>query len=184
VGRCANAIGRRPTDARREYGFRCCAGERNVAEVTLDIVKGDALKNVSNDKSWSAEIVSNPPAELSKRLANRAPFQVLTTWRWRPIGNEEIVLLSGCAQLPPHALCGIAVYRLKAKSLDPLAFVPTEWWVPTLQDDQDPRDLWVVGGSELGAFRRKLQYAWGQIIVGDPEYKVKPGSPKKRGSGD
>ena len=190
VGRCANGIGRRPTEARPDFGFRCCAGERNLAEVTLDIVHGEPLRPISNDPQLISGLEANPPDELKRLLSaaglppdappGRTPYKVLVTWRWHPVGNEELVLQSLCAQIPPHALCGMAVGRPKRGILEPLAFASTSWWTPTLHEDQDPRDLWVMGGDELGAYRRKLQYAWGQIIVGDAEHKAKPGEKKKK----
>jgi hypothetical protein len=173
VSRCANAIGRRPDAAERTYGFRCCSGDRNLGEVTLDIVRGEALRVVTNDPALEEQLAAAPPKELTAALGTTsAKFKVYTTWRWHPIGNEELVLQSGCAHPGGHAICGIAVGRPRAAKLEPMGFALSSWWLPTLHEDADPRDLSVFGGDELGGYRRKLQYAWGRVIVGEAEHKV------------
>jgi formylglycine-generating enzyme len=178
IGRCANAAPRKPNESRADLGFRCCAGERNLAEVTINVVRGN-LRFVANDPALMSALEAAPPPELSKTLAGKAPFKVLQTWRWRPIGNEELVLQSGCAHPGAHALCGIAIGRPKPKGvLEPLGFASSGWWLPTLHEDRDPRVLWVFGGDELGAYRRKLEYAWGRIALAEPEHKTP--SAKKR----
>ena len=182
VSRCANAIGRRPTEARRDYGFRCCSGDANLAEVTLDIVRGESLRAISPDEAMQRALADSPPKGLVDALAagGGGAFKVLTTWRWRPIGNEELLLQSGCAHPGQHAVCGIAVGRPKAGKLESLGFVSSSWWLPTLHEDTDPRDLWVFGGDELGGYRRKLQYAWGRVIIGDAEHKVAEADRKRK----
>lgn len=174
VGRCANAEASRPSASKRTVGFRCCSGERNLAEVTIDIVRGEPLQPVSNDKDWMASLAKKPPAELARLLdGSSAPFKVLQAWKWHPIGNEELILQSGCANPGVNALCGITVARLKFGVFEPLAFASSGWWLPVLQDDSDPREMWVFGGDKDGGYRRRLAYSWGSVITGPPERNVK-----------
>lgn len=183
IGRCANAIGRRPTEVKPDFGARCCSGDRNVAEVTLDVVRGDALRSIGNDDALSRSLAEAPPRELTEALAKSGgDFKVYHTWRWRPIGNEDLVLQSGCAQArnAPHAMCGIAIGRKKGDALEPLAFAPSSWWLPTVHEDPDPRDLWIFGGDELGGYRRRVSYSFGRIVVDEPEHKAVPKKKKKR----
>lgn len=174
VGRCANAIGRRPDEAGADFGFRCCQGDRNLAEVTVNIVRGDKIRFVPvPDPAWTEAIKAQPPPELVKKLAgNESPFVVRQGWRWAPIGNEQLVLISGCASSRPHSECGMAIYRVRGAKLEPMSYLSTAWWVPMLHEDDDPRDLWIFGGDHMGAFRKKLEYAFGRVIIGDPEYKA------------
>jgi formylglycine-generating enzyme len=177
VGRCANAAPRRPSDAQPNTGFRCCAGDRNLAEVTINIVRGEALRLIGNDTALMASLEHDPPAELARLLDGKASFKVLQTWRWHPIGNEELILQSGCANPDDHALCGIAVGRPRLaqgkRSLQQLGFASSGWWLPALHEDLDPRELWVFGGDKDGGYRRRLGYAWGSIAVGQPERNIK-----------
>ena len=174
VGRCANAIGRRPDEADRDFGFRCCAGDRNLAEVTVNIVRGDKIRFVPlPDPAWTEALRAQPPPDLVKTLAgNESPFVVRQGWRWAPIGNEQLVLVSGCASSRPHSECGMAVYRVRGQKLEAMGYLSTAWWVPMLHEGDDPRDLWVFGGDHMGAFRKKLEYAFGRVVVSGPEYKA------------
>ena len=184
VARCANAEGRRPGEARQDMGFRCCLGPRNLAEVTLDVAKGEVLRSVSNDAKLEAALLASPPRELLDAIASRAAegFKVAHTWRWRPVGNEEVVLQSGCAHPKPggHAACGIAIGRQGSDGLAPVGFASSSWWLPTLHQEGSPLELWVIGGDELGAFRRRVLYSNGRVIVGDPEYKAEEGKKRKK----
>ena len=54
-----------------------------------------------------------------------------------------------------------------------LAWVPTDWWEPTVGEAESPRELFLYGGDRNGAFRKRVGYAWGRIAVGDKERKKK-----------
>jgi formylglycine-generating enzyme len=174
VGRCANAIGRRPDEAGGDFGFRCCSGDRNLAEVTVNVVRGDKIRFVAQPPpEWTEAIRRDPPPELVKKLAETpTPFVVRQGWRWSPIGNEELLLVSGCASTRPHAECGLVIYRVRGKQLEPMSYLSTAWWVPMLHEDDDPRDVWVFGGDHMGAFTKKLSYAFGRVVASEPEYKA------------
>jgi hypothetical protein len=177
-GRCANARGRRPDAPQPTAGFRCCAGDRNLAEVTINLVTGDALASVAANPAWQAALTQSPPPGMASFIQG-ATFRLLGTWRWRPIGNEELILQSGCANPGAVAACGVAVARLKNQTFEPLAFVSSGWWIAALKEDQDPRDLYVYGGDKDGGFRRHLAYSFGRVVVGEPERNIK--KKKKRG---
>jgi hypothetical protein len=176
--RCANARARRPTEAQPTAGFRCCAGDRNLAEVAINLVTGDSLTPVAANPAWQAALVQSPPPGMATFIQG-ATFRILSTWRWRPIGNEEIILQSGCANPGALSACGIAVARLKNQTFEPLGFASSGWWIAALKEDQDPRDLYVYGGDKDGGFRRHLGYSFGRVVVGEPERNIK--KKRKRG---
>ena len=172
VGRCANARARRPDRRFADVGFRCCAGEPNEAEVSLEVVRPtEPLKALARSPEMTASLEQNLPEELTKNLpeGKGGEFRIERVWKWYPIGNEEIVMASGCAHPTAHAVCGVVIARLKNEKLHPLAFAPSGWWLPNIQLDDDRRILWVYGGDGLGKYRRRVAYLWGRIGVGEPE---------------
>lgn len=172
VGRCANARARRPDKRYPDVGFRCCAGEPNTAKVNLEVERSaEPLKVVARKPDLAPAIEANLPESLVQQLpkGKGGRFRVDRLWRWYPIGNEELVLASGCAHPGPHALCGVVIVRFKGENAQPLAFAPSGWWLPTVQLDEDRRILWVYGGDGLGKYRRRVAYLWGRIGVADPE---------------
>ena len=54
-----------------------------------------------------------------------------------------------------------------------MGFVSSERWQPTIGEADSPRELYVYGGDDAGAFRRRLSYEWGKIGVGDKARKIK-----------
>ncbi len=184
VGRCANVESRRATEARPDRGFRCCMGPRNLGEVTLDVVRGEVLRSVSVAPKLEAALLAAPPDDLVDALASRAAgrFKVAHVWRWRPVGNEELVLQSGCGhpKAGGHAACGVAIGREGVEALAPVGFASSSWWLPTMHQEGAETELWVIGGDELGAFRRRVRYSSGRVIVGDPEYKTEEGKKKRK----
>lgn len=193
VARCANAIARSPNDRAMSVGFRCCSGERNLPEVTVDVIRGGSLTTQANEPPIIELVLGSPPPDLAKRLAKaqekekkQMPFEIFHSWKWRPIGNEEFFLHSGCAGHKPHPVCGITIGRIippqsdaGAATYEPVAFAPSQWWMATLHESNDPREFWVVGGDERGAYKRKVSYAFGRVTVGEPERNL--GKRKKKG---
>jgi hypothetical protein len=173
--RCAHVSPEHPEKRSPRLGFRCCAGERNLAEVTLNLVRGEPLQGIGNREEFQKLLTQQPPAELKERLAStKAPFKTLQTWRWRPVSNEELLLQSGCAHPGPLSICGIAVHRLPpGRPPEALAFASSGWWLPTLNETDDPRDFYVYGGDKDGGFRRYLGYSYGRVVVGAPERNIK-----------
>jgi hypothetical protein len=171
-GRCANARARRADRQFADVGFRCCGGEPNDAVVFLDVQKpAEPLKAQANVPELVAQFEQSLPEELAKNLpeGKGSVFRVERTWKWFPIGNEQLVLGSGCAHPTGHAECGVVIARIKSEQLHPLAFASSGWWLPNVQQDDDRRMLWVYGGDGLGKYRRRVAYLWGRVGVGEPD---------------
>jgi formylglycine-generating enzyme len=175
VARCANAAARRPEERRPDLGFRCCAGEPNLAEVTLNLVRGDGLRLASNDPTLAEALRQSPPGELG--AAYVPAFRVTMTWRWRPISNEEFLAQAGCSSPRGKApLCGVAFSRPRAGGgLESAGFAGVGEHPPVLKDDDhEPRVVWVHGFDARGSFRRRVALAYGRLEIGPPERKTKP----------
>jgi formylglycine-generating enzyme len=125
-------------------------------------------------------MIENPPEELKKKVRHLTEMKILHVWRWRPIGNEELVMQSGCAAVGTHSECGIAIGRFKEGRFDPLGYASSGWWLPSVHQDSDPKDLFVFGGDRDGGYRRKIAYTWGKVTVGEPERKFKTKRSKRR----
>jgi hypothetical protein len=181
VGRCANAMGRPPGQSSGIVGFRCCAGQKNLAEVNLQIKRGTKLQ--ARDRV-DLRIVEQLYPHLRKlageELQDPVGFRFERMWWWRPIGNEELVVLGGCAGLGRKPTCGIVVARVILDRPKPLAWASSGNWVPNVHVDRDPRDLWLFGGDELGSFRRLVGYVWGRVTVGVRERRVPRPKNKRR----
>jgi len=179
VGRCANAIGRSAETRAANIGFRCCAGPRNESEVVLNVVRGDKLDaRAVPDKELAAAVVAQLPNEAKRDIGEQKGFRFERQWVWRPIGNEELYVLSGCSGLAVKPACGIVVVRATLTAPKVLVWASSGHWAPMLHMDTDPRDLWLFGGDELGQFRSQVGYVWGHVSVGPKERKVP--RPKKK----
>ncbi len=177
VGRCAHATASRPDLKRPNIGFRCCAGPANDAVVELEVSRSDdSLVFLRFDSALADSLARTVPAADLARVAG-APFVVDRIWRWYPAGNEELLVAAGCARAGRAAVCGVAVSRPPADDPRPLAFASSAGWVPLLRADDDRRVLWLHGVVDRGQFRRRIEYQWGRIGVGDPD---RAGEPKKK----
>ena len=181
VGRCANAMGRPPSTKNGTIGFRCCAGDKNEAEVVLDVVKGKQLSALATwDKALVKQVAAALPEEAEADLKQQ-PFRAERAWIWRPIGNEELRLFGGCSGLGESPACGVVVVRMVLDHPKVLAWVSSGHWAPMLHTDKDARDIWLFGGDDLGSFRRLVAYVWGRVSVGPKERRVpKPKKKKKK----
>lgn len=174
VGRCANGRGVARDSRREDVGVRCCAGEANTFEVVLDITRGEPLKwQPLEDHLGSLLEKLVPEAVTAKTAGRRAEdqFKMERLWVWHPLGNEELLVGGGCAHPGEVASCGVVVARMRFETPVALAFVPSDWWQPTLSEAESPRELFLHGGDRAGAFRRRVSYAWGRIVLGDKERK-------------
>jgi len=180
VGRCANAMGR-PADSKTGVvGFRCCAGGANSAEVVFDVVRGRQTlqPGTSVDKKLAKRLIEHLPEEARKDTGGR-DLTIDRRWTWRPIGNEELVVMGGCAGLGQRPACGMIVARVVLDRPNVLAWASSGHWTPVLKSDVDARDLWMFGGDDLGSFRRLVGYVWGRVNVGPKERKI-PKPPKSK----
>ncbi|MFO0614504.1 MAG: SUMF1/EgtB/PvdO family nonheme iron enzyme [Polyangiaceae bacterium] len=190
VGRCANGSGAKPDERREDVGLRCCAGAENTFQIMLSVDRGEPLKLRVKDeamaKTFEALIHAMPSlaeglvgslASSSPPIAVKEPrvFDVERSWTWHPIGNEELLVGGGCAKASPKRECGVLVAQLKSGELEPLAFVSTGSWQPILSAADTPRQIFVHGGDDNGAFRKRVSYEWGKVSIADKERKHKRG---------
>jgi hypothetical protein len=176
VGRCANGKGMKADQRRGDVGFRCCAGEPNSFEVVLNVSRGTPLTFQHGDTKIGPALEALVPEELrevAKKRRAEDQYAVERVWTWHPLGNEELLLGGGCAKGADHAHCGVIVARMRFDVPVFMSFVPTELWQPVIGETETARELFVYGGDDNGAFRRRLSYEWGKIGIGDKERKKK-----------
>jgi sulfatase modifying factor 1 len=172
VGRCANGRGLKPDTRREDLGVRCCAGEPNTFEVVLEVTRGDPLKWQPPDERMAPALQKLLPEDFAT-LKDKRAFKFERQWRWHPLGNEELLIAGGCARPADHRSCGVVVTRIRLDVPQLLAWVPSDWWQPTLSESDLAREVFMHGGDVNGAFRKKISYAWGKIAVGEKERKRK-----------
>jgi hypothetical protein len=176
VGRCANGRGVKPDVRRPDLGMRCCAGEANTFEVEFTVSRGEALEWQPPDQRAVPQLEALLPDDVRARvsgLRKEAQYKVERMWKWHPLGNEELVIGGGCAHAPDHGVCGVVIARVRFDKAALLAFVPTDWWQPTVGETETPREFFLYGGDHEGAFRKRVAYEWGRIGVKDKERKKK-----------
>jgi hypothetical protein len=188
VGRCANAMARPPDVASATIGFRCCAGSAVAPEVELTIRHPRKLEARDRlDAGLVPELLKVLPDEARGTLLRHGAIAPDRMWSWWPAGNDELTLLSLCAGTGRRALCGVLVSRVVLGKPSALLWAEGGTWQPMLSAENDPRDIWLLGGDDPGAFRRKIRYLWGNVSVGARERRVvnlkkERGAPKRGGS--
>jgi len=182
VGRCANARAQRPTTPSGTIGFRCCAGPPNTVEVVLDIKRGPSLELLRQiDKPLLAQILDLLPISANAELGPRAKLSVVDhQWLWRPIGNEELYATRLCSGLGQRPACGVAITRTVLGRPSLLAWASSRHWLPSVETDRDPRDLWMIGGDETGTYQRLIQYRFGTVVVAPEEHRLRESAKKKK----
>jgi formylglycine-generating enzyme len=180
VGRCANGAGRPPGMKSGIIGFRCCAGARNEAEVTLQVVRGKKFESTDGvDKALAKQLGALMPEEARREIGDPSRLVFERGWIWRPVGNEELQIIGGCSGLGVEPACGILIVRIVVGRPVLLAWASSGHWAPMLHAERDPRDLWLFGGDDLGQFKRLVAYVWGKVSVGERERRVP--RPRKAG---
>jgi len=181
VGRCANARAQRPATPSGTIGFRCCGGPANSVEVVLDIKRGTSLELLRQiDKPQLAQVLELLPVAASTELGTRAKLAVDHQWLWRPIGNEELYATRVCSGLGSRPACGVVVTRNVLGRPSLLAWASSRHWLPSVETDRDPRDLWMIGGDETGTYQRLIQYRYGTVVVGAEEHRLRESTRKKK----
>lgn len=186
VARCANARAQKPALAAGTIGFRCCAGTPNTVEVVLDIRRGAGLEAVKRiDKELLAQILAALPEDARQELSFRGSIGADQQWLWRPIGNEELYATRVCSGLGQRPACGVVVTRVVLGRPVFLAWASSRHWLPIVEIDRSPRDLWLIGGDETGTYQRLIQYRFGSLSVLAEERRVRESvkRKKKRGKG-
>jgi hypothetical protein len=170
IGRCANAEPKSPHFKASDIGFRCCSGERNSAEVMLEIQEGPALRQVPRiDKKTRETLESTLPPEEALEMKKRGLFRVAKLWEWRPLANEELLVAGGCAGIDRNRRCGVVLLRRTLGRYDFLGFAGTGHFVPAVKVKFDPRLLYVYGGDRLSHYRRTVTFEWGRVAISREE---------------
>lgn len=169
VGRCANARGVPPKQRERTIGFRCCSGERNAQEVELRVESGPPLRLINMpDRKLMRSLESRLPAEVASSMKRLGLFRMVRLWEWRPLPNEELLAVGGCAGVPPSRQCGVLIVRRTLGKLDVLDWVPSGHFIPTVKLKHDPRVLWIFGGDKRSHYRREVSFDWGRVSISQP----------------
>ena len=170
VGRCANGIGRRLASKGPTMGFRCCAGPRNPAEVTIE-----AKPSIALERSMKPGDLASPfLAMASQKWGGDAgvSFAASQAWTWRPAANEELVIVSGCAassdgfgKIP--ATCGVLVGRVSPGAATSISEIDAGRSLSEVVMFGDARHLRMMGKDARGPFVRQITYVYGRIELGE-----------------
>jgi formylglycine-generating enzyme len=182
TGRCANAEPRQPSTSAANIGFRCCAGPANTTEVVLDMRRGPKLeaKGVV-EKQLAQAFLRAVPADAEKVLRRFGEPRIEMFWIWRPLANEELHVARVCAGLGKQPSCSLLFTRLGLGAPEVLGYASSGFVPGSLHIEQNPRELWILGGDDPGPFKRHVVYAWGKISIGPVERHVaKPARKKKK----
>ncbi len=161
VGRCANAMGRAPTTKNATIGFRCCAGDENTAKVELAVKTGKPLETRSEAKDVEASVAK------VLALAPGESLLLARAWAWRPVANEDLRFIVGCATRDKRTIrCSLLIARPGAP--DPIVEMPMAMGFPTLVVGKDATKLRLKGEDTKGMYLRDFTYVAGRIDVGEP----------------
>lgn len=172
VARCANASARRASVKSNTLGFRCCAGPRNQAEVTLKVTRAKRLSSREVDPQLARQIVSIMPEAAKQDLGDSERFQANRMWVWHPVGNEELFAMGGCVHVTQRPRCGVFLARQALDRTAVIAWASSGSWTPSLHIDQNPKDLWLLGGDAPGSFRVLIEYVYGRVEVRERERRI------------
>jgi hypothetical protein len=168
VGRCANAKPAPQGSRDPTVGFRCCQGQRNTAEVTIGVNKGQALRRVLRpDRDLMSTLEKSMPEDIQTKMKQRGVFRVASLWEWKPVANEDLLLATGCAGIPPLRSCGALIVRRTLGRLDVLDWADSGHFVPLVRMEYSPLKVWVYGGDKLSHYRRDVHFDWGDVRVGE-----------------
>jgi len=163
--RCAYAKATSPGSRSPATGFRCCAGPRNDAEVSLEVKTGVAFEKTVRPARSSPPLDALGGTACGPPLAP-SPCSFSRAWTWRPAPNVELSLAGGCMGRDPNARCAVAVARAIGDRVDTLAQVDTGREIPevVLVEGMDRR-IRVRGADMKGQFFREIIFSYGRIEV-------------------
>lgn len=172
AGRCANGIGRVPTQKSPTMGFRCCKGDVSPAKVDLKLSTGRILEPLAKaDPAHVGRVARSPNGGV---VAAGKGFFVTSTWSWRPVPNEVLQVASGCAGAEhgkPFG-CALVVYRADDSQDVPLAAVPVDVGIVEMAVAGEPKHIRVRGlQSKGGLIARDVTYAYGRVYISEPLLK-------------
>jgi len=186
IGRCAHAVGRAPDQRAAQVGFRCCDGANVAPDVELVVLHQRKLEARDKlDRELARRLLEALPDEARADISGHGPIEPSRMWSWWPMGNDPLLIMSICAGSGRRAACGIAIARVVLGRPIVLAWAEGGSWDPMLDAENDPRTVWLLGGDDPGALRRKVNYEWGKVTVGPRERRLKsphgrPGGPLQR----
>jgi len=182
AGRCANSLARPPTTKSPAMGFRCCSGARNDAKVDLGVRIEAALERSMKTAELAGPWLPFARATWGVANADRtspAPVGAFTfahAFLWHPVGNEALVVASGCARETPKPRCGLLVGRTLANggssgdagpSVRVLMHVDTGFEAAEVAEAGEAKHLRFKGIDATSAYLRDFTYAYGRIEMGD-----------------
>lgn len=176
VGRCANSLARAPTEKSPARGFRCCAGATNEAKVDSAVKVGPPLERTMKTADLTQPWLAFARTTWSPRGPSGTPFEFVHAFTWRPVGNETLVVASGCAHDLPHPRCGLIIGRPPgddetdaAERVTPhvLATVDTGFEAAEIAEAGSAKHLRLKATDATSGFLRDFTYAYGLIELGD-----------------
>jgi formylglycine-generating enzyme required for sulfatase activity len=163
--RCAFSRASAPGARSPSTGFRCCAGPRNDAEVTLAVKSGIPFEKTPHPARPSPPLDALGGQACGPPLSP-APCSLSRAWTWRPMPNVELSLAGGCIGRDPNARCAVAVARTVGERVDTLAQIDTGREIPevVLVEGVDRR-IRVRGADIHGPFFREVIFSYGRVDV-------------------
>jgi sulfatase modifying factor 1 len=168
VGRCANAIARKPKTTSSTMGFRCCAGDRNSAEVNLTTETLPAFQRIANAAEAAAPIAAEAARKWSGApdggIVDGHLFAARAAWRWHPVANEELTVVSGCVQAPDakRPNCGTVIARAGAVVQE----IDGGRLAPEVAEFGESRRIRMQSVDDRSAFVREITYVVGMLQLG------------------
>lgn len=168
VGRCANAIARKPKTTSSTMGFRCCAGDRNSAEVNLTVATLPAFQRIANAEEAAAPIAADAAAKLSGApdggVVDPHLFSARAAWRWHPVANEELTVVSGCVASSDgkRPYCGTVIARAGVA----IKIIDGGHLAPEVAEFGESRRIRMQSVDDRSAFVREMSYVVGMIQLG------------------
>jgi hypothetical protein len=130
-----------------------------------------ALQRV--DMELANDVAELLPEDVKTELLGRGILHWTRSWTWRPVANEVLSVLAGCAGELQRRRCGVAVVRRPEGRLSVLGWAPSGHYLPVARLHGNPRDLWVYGGDAQSHYRRLVGYRWGRVRLGKLERNIK-----------
>ncbi len=168
VGRCANAIGRPISKKHPTFGFRCCIGDRNAAEVALDPKNtGRTLTLLTKPDERARPLV--PLLDKGQWGPDVTSLEVDRAWLWQPVSNEDLLVFGGCTPEVASRKCGFVVGRTSAAGeTRVLAQVAFPRAMPEMKTTGEPPKIQAVAIDIKGKYSIEFSYSYGKVNVGAP----------------
>lgn len=169
VGRCANAIGRPVSKKQPTFGFRCCAGEKNAAEVSLEQHSiGKTIQLLQKPEERAAPFLSR--VEAGPWGGDVSHLEVDRAWTWQPVANEDLLVFGACTPEGPARKCGFVVGRTSAIDGSPQvlgqALFPRA--MPEMKTSGEPAKIHARAMDFKGPYYVEFSYSYGKVSVSEP----------------